>query len=348
MIRTAPAARGSRLRTHRAAALAVAVPLLLTACSSPGDTAAVPASGAASAAPTASPSAPPYDVSALRKPGGRLFGVASDGAVGDLAPVNAFGAKAGHQPDIREYYQEWGDDFDPAGNAKLWGNGQVPMLSWVPEQAPLARITSGGEDAYLTRFAQQVRSYRGPLVISFAPEMNGGWTAWGPGHATAADFVSAWRHIHDVFRAQATTNVIWVWTPHVSDSGTPAALRPYYPGDDYLDWVGLIGYYGPQDGSDYRTLFTPTIRSVRSFSAKPLLIAETGVAEGPRKVAQIDDLFAGAAASDGMVGLVWYDLSRQWPGSKQPTDWRVDSSPAAAAEVVKAAAAQKFGFRVAP
>ncbi|WP_052681280.1 glycoside hydrolase family 26 protein [Saccharothrix sp. ST-888] len=347
MIRSALAARGLPYRNRRAVALAVVAPLLLAACSTGGGgTTAAPTSAAAG--PTASPSAPPYDASALRRPGGRLFGVASDGTVGDLAPVTAFAAKAERQPDIREYYQEWGDDFDPAGNTKLWHNGQVPMLSWVPEQAPLARIASGGEDAYLVRFAQQVRSYQGPLVISFAPEMNGGWTAWGPGHATPADFVSAWRHIHDVFREQATTNVIWVWTPHVGDSGTPAALRPYYPGDDYLDWVGLIGYYGPQDGSDYRTLFTPTIRTVRSFSGKPLLIAETGVAEGPRKVAQIDDLFGGAAASDGLIGLVWYDLRRQWPGSKQPTDWRVDSSAASVAEVVKQAAQQKFGFRIAP
>ncbi|MFD9125095.1 glycoside hydrolase family 26 protein [Kitasatospora sp. NPDC059571] len=339
----------ARPAARRLAALALAAPLLATACSTvePGD-AGGDGSPADPAASSSAPALPPYDASALRKPSGRMLGVASEGGPADLAPVNSFAAKSGHHPDVREYYQEWGEDFDTAGNTALWKAGVLPLLSLVPDQTPLARIASGAEDAYLTRFAQQVRGFQGPVVIAFAPEMNGAWTPWGPGKATADDYVKAWRHIHDAFRDQQATNVLWMWTPHVADSGTGAPLKPYYPGDDYVDWLGLIGYYGPQDGTAYKSLFTPTLKTVRGFSGKPVLIAETGVAEGPQKVAQINDLFSGAAGTDGLIGLVWYDLRKKWPGATQLTDWRVDSSAAAAAAVVKAVGAKGFGHPVTP
>ncbi|MEV4611219.1 glycosyl hydrolase [Kitasatospora sp. NPDC049258] len=341
MISRPTAARAPRL--PRPALLLASAALLLTACTSTGTPAGTDAAAPSGTAASPSPAAP-YDVSALRSPGGRLLGVASAGSPDDLDPVNAFAAKAGHQPDLREYYQEWGDDFDPDENTKLWRHGQLPLLSWDPTGTALPAIASGSQDDYLGRFADQVRSYQGPLAISFAQEMNGPWNPWGPGHASADDYVRAWQHVHDVFRDRKATNVLWVWAPHVTDSGAPTALPPYFPGDEYVDWLGLVGYYGPQDGADYRHLFAPTVKVLRTLSRKPLLITETGVAEGPRKTAQIADLFTGAAGTDGLIGLVWYDLQKKWPGSSQLTDWRVDSSAAAAAAVTKAAAERGFGY----
>ena len=326
----------TRIRRHPVHVVPlVAALLLLSGCSAGGgnDT---------GAAASASPSHAPYSVASLLHPDGMMLGVSSDGEPGRLAPVTAFTASAGRAPDLREYYTNWGEDFDPAGNAALWADGQLPLLTWTPNGTTPARIAAGADDAYLTRFAGQVRSYDGPVAISFAPEMNGDWNAWGPGHATAADYVRAWRHIHDLFQSQQATNVIWVWTPHATDSGTPAAIGPYFPGAKYIDWVGLIGYYGPGEGSDYRTLFAPTEKVLRGLTGKPLLIAETGVAEGPRKPAQIRDLFTGVSGSKGVIGLVWFDSRKQWPGSSTPTDWRVASS-VAAAEAFRAAVA---GHRV--
>ncbi|GAA2748265.1 MULTISPECIES: glycoside hydrolase family 26 protein [Kitasatospora] len=332
---------------RRLLALAVATPMLLAACSTvapSGDGGTDPAPAGSSAAPASS--APPYDASALRTPTGRMLGVASDGDPGDLASVTAFAAKAGRPADAREYYQVWGDDFDVAGNTALWKNGQLPILTLVPDSVTLTDIAGGAQDTYLTSFADQVRSYQGPLVLSFASEMNASWNGWGPGKATAADFIAAWKHVHDTFRDHGVTNVIWLWTPHVSDSAAQATLKPYFPGDDYVDWLGLVGYYGPQEGSDFKGLFAPTVKTLRSLSKKPLLITETGVAEGPKKTSQITDLFTGAANTDGLIGLVWFDLQKTWPGAKVATDWRIDSSPAAQAAVAKAAAAQNFGHPV--
>ncbi|MFG2943796.1 glycoside hydrolase family 26 protein [Streptomyces adustus] len=305
-----------------AAILMAAVSLLVSACGTGG--------GDDARAGTTTAPAAHFDASSMLKPSGRALGVVDDKTPWQYGIVTTFAEEAGRAPDIREYYDSWGDDFDPEGNAYLWQHGQLPMLALVPSATSLTDIAAGEDDAYIRRLADQIASYDGPLALSFAGEMNGPWNSWGPKHTRPADFVAAWKRVHDVFAERHVTNVIWVWTPHVVDTGTPAALRPYYPGDAYVDWVGLIGYYGPIDGVAFSSLFAPTMRQIADFSDKPVLIAETGVAQSDQKEAHIRDLFRGAAKA-GVIGLVWYDQRKDWPGGKQLMDWRISTSTGARA-----------------
>ncbi|MFG3205243.1 glycoside hydrolase family 26 protein [Streptomyces sp. NPDC048192] len=316
----ATARRRSRLTL--AAILAVAATFLMGACGL--------GSGGSAGAGGHSALAKHFHVSSMLRPSGRALGVVDDKTPWQYGIVTTFSKEAGRAPDIREYYSSWGDDFDTEGNAFLWQHGQLPMMALVPSDISLADIAKGKEDAYIRRLAGQIAAYDGPLALSFAGEMNGPWNSWGPRHAKPADFVASWKHVHDIFTAQGVTNVIWVWTPHVVDSGTTAKLRPYYPGSAYVDWVGLIGYYGPIDGTAFSSLFTPTLRQIAGFSSKPVLIAETGVAQSDRKEAHIRDLFQGAAKA-GVIGLVWYDQRKDWPGGKQLMDWRISTSTGALA-----------------
>jgi hypothetical protein len=115
------------------------------------------------------------------------------------------------------------------------------------KQADLKDVARGVYDAYYREFADTVKEFRDPVFISINHEMNGNWFPYSqdyPGSAvTAADFVAAWRHIVNVFRARGANNVAWVWSPNVPDVGsTPAAQ--YYPGDEYVDWIGVSFYSG--------------------------------------------------------------------------------------------------------
>ncbi|MFE4701049.1 glycoside hydrolase family 26 protein [Streptomyces sp. NPDC056738] len=325
--------RGRRLTA--AAIVVLALTFLADACGGTGG-------GGETGSGKASASGAHFDVSSLLDPSGRALGVVDDKTPWQYDIVDTFAEEAGRAPDIREYYSSWGDDFDPEGNAFLWKHGQMPMMALVPSDTSLADIAEGQDDTYIGRLADQISAYDGPLALSFAGEMNGPWNSWGPGGAKPADFVAAWKHLHDLFADRGVTNVIWVWTPHVVDSGTTAKLRPYYPGDAYVDWVGLIGYYGPIDGVAFSSLFTPTMRQIAGFSDKPVLIAETGVAESSRKEADIGDLFQGAAKA-GVIGLVWYDQRKDWPGGKQLMDWRISTSRGARAAFQVEAARNGFG-----
>ncbi|MEU4082735.1 glycoside hydrolase family 26 protein [Streptomyces aureus] len=322
-------------RLTAAVILMVAIAFLADACGGAG-------SGGDGKAGKAASSGTRSEVASLLHPTGRALGVVDDKTPWQYGIVTTFAKEAGRTPDIREYYSSWGEDFDAEGNAFLWKHGQLPMMALVPTDTSLARIARGEDDAYIRRLAAQVASYDGPLALSFAGEMNGPWNSWGPPHTKPADFVAAWKRLHDTFAERGVTNVIWVWTPHVVDSGTTAKLRPYYPGDAYVDWAGLIGYYGPIDGVAFSSLFTPTMREIAGFSDKPVLIAETGVAESGEKEAHIRDLMQGAAKA-GVIGLVWYDQRKDWPGSKQLMDWRISTSEGALAAFQVESARNKFG-----
>lgn len=124
------------------------------------------------------------------------------------------------------------------------------------------QIAEGVYDAYFDEFADTVKDFGGPVFLSINHEMNGNWYPYSeayPGSGvTAADYVASWRHIVDIFHRHRVTNVAFVWSPNVPDVGGVPFTR-YYPGDAYVDWVGVSLYSGSTVSSldsIYRTYAT--------------------------------------------------------------------------------------------
>jgi mannan endo-1,4-beta-mannosidase len=178
-----------------------------------------------------------------------------------------------------------------------------------------------------------------PVAIALAHEMNGDWYPWGPQKTKASDFVAAWRHVHDVFAAAGATNVIWVWAPNVINPVPRVHLGPLYPGDAYVDWIGMDGYYTHKGQQTFTTLFGPTTRAVRRFTKRPMLIVETGAEPGSARPGEIATLFTGVAHTPGFIGFVWFD--NHGTGS-----WRIDNDARSVAAFRRAAKASAFGFDV--
>lgn len=76
------------------------------------------------------------------------------------------------------------------------------------------------------------------VVVLWRPfhEMNGGWFWWGA--KPRPDFIALWRQMFLYFtQAKHLHNLIWVYSPSAgSDAGD------YYPGDGFVDLVGLDAY----------------------------------------------------------------------------------------------------------
>jgi hypothetical protein len=124
--------------------------------------------------------------------------------------------------------------------------------------------------------------------IRFAYEMNGFWYPWcesANGNHPGED-VKAFRHVRKIFTDAAARNVIWTWSPNVTYPGAKP-LHRLYPGDKYVDWVGLSGYYGTGGRTGYQsfnTIFTDTLKQLHRFSKRPIVITgrhEHGRAAGP-------------------------------------------------------------------
>lgn len=92
------------------------------------------------------------------------------------------------------------------------------------------------DDWYLHYWAGEAARCGTPIFLRFASEMNGDWTAY---NGDPELFREKWRLVHDVMAKEAP-NVAMVWTVF----GHPwlTEMRRYYPGDDYVDWVGINIY----------------------------------------------------------------------------------------------------------
>ncbi|MET7966437.1 glycosyl hydrolase [Micromonospora sp. NPDC005305] len=308
-------------------------------------------------------------------PAGKAFiGVMTDKGPHDFAVLDAFTAAAKHQPQVLLFSASWNvDTFDRTLFDRISNRGMLPMLGWEPwdhrvdraareKKLPtreidqirshqpayrLSRITAGDFDPYLRSWAEGIRSLGYPVAIRLAHEMNGDWYPWSEASNgnRPGEYVRAWRHVHDLFRAAGVTNVTWVWSPNASWDGSLPKLSGLYPGDDYVDWVGITGYYGIGAYTEYRSfdaIFGPTITEIRAFSGKPLVITETGASDATgRKAEWITEAFRALPRHRDILGLIWFEVDKE-------LDWRIVSSPAVTRAFATAVADARYRFSWSP
>lgn len=191
----------------------------------------------------------------------------------------------------------------------IYALGRTPFIRLMPrsdfrENTPdpvysLQRIIDGDFDKALTQWAKDAKKTNVPLLLEFGCEANGDWFPWsglynggkrkdGYGDPQKADgperFRDAYRHIIDLFRKNGVDNVTWFF--HIDAKSTPSEpwnrISEYYPGDNYIDWIG-ISVYGPQEKADVFQSFTEIMNDVYmeiiEMTKKPIAIVELGITE---------------------------------------------------------------------
>lgn len=320
---------------------------------------------AADGSPPAAVGSRPLDKAPARPgrypdPGQVFVGITTSTGPYDLRPLDEYTAAIGKHPDLLMFSQDWArDTFRPEPLDRVWRRGLLPMVAWEPwdHAAPgkaaqdrgvqpkyaLDGIIAGRFDRYIFDWAHGVRRFGHPVAIRFAHEMNGRWYPWDEGvnGNRPGQYAAAWRHVHDIFASAGATNVIWVWSPNRAFPGS-LPLRELYPGDRYVDWVGVVGYFGGPGGwrrgyPTFDELFQPTLREIRSFTHRPVVITETGGTEvGGHKAEFIRAYFAGLRRHPEIIGFVWFEVNKE-------TDWRVVSSPAVRAAYAVGIADKRYG-----
>jgi hypothetical protein len=267
----------------------------------------------------------------LINPKRKYFGVYTEkNKDNSAAQIKGFGTHLGVKPNIVKHYHTWDQAYPAKWASATWKAGALPQVEIEPFGVDLGTIAQGKSDAYLVKYAKDVRKLNIPVTLSFGHEFNGWWYDWGTKKTTPAKFVAAWKHIHDVFKKQGATNVIWLWSPNVVYPMPKVSLKAYYPGNAYVDWVGLSGYYKSAAHAKFSTLFDPSIKVVRKFSKKPIILAETASPKGRRHNADIADLLTGIAKRKGVIGLIWFNLKK--PGE---LDYRIESGGASSVKLFK-------------
>jgi mannan endo-1,4-beta-mannosidase len=270
---------------------------------------------------SSSQSRPPAAHASLPAKQAAYLGVFEQGAPPGYDAIAGFTQAAGRQPNLLGYYSGWLQPFNTSYANLLRTHRIIPYVQIDPTDASITAITAGIYDDYLSSYADSVADFRHPVVIGFGHEMNGSWYSWGYGHVPPSTFVAAWRHIVTLFRAEGADNVTWLWTLQADEPGT-GPVASWWPGAQYVNWVGIDGYYRyPSD--NFASVFGTTIDQVRAFTGKPILLSETAVGPDTGVFLKIQDLFHGMATYK-TLGLVWFDKDQH--GSSNHQDWRIEDN----------------------
>jgi hypothetical protein len=301
-----------------------------------------------------------------------LFGLYTTQSPFDYGEFNGVQSAVGRNADISGYFQSWETDFRPDAVQAAWSRGQIPLLTWesqsqvgsitsdVPEFS-LSKIINGSFDDYLHKYAADITATGLPLILRFDHEMNGTWYPWSEVRGwdggsvngnKRGQFAQMWRHVHDIFAAEGANDlVVWLWAPNRVNK-IPSQPDPiaFYPGDEYVDWVGMSGYYRPGDpAATFEDTYGATLPLLRAAGrGKPIFLAEIGATElSGRKAAWITSLFDGLTRPENsdIIGVGWFSLTVTSGGEagRQTNDWRLNSSPQSIRAAAEGLARSGFG-----
>jgi hypothetical protein len=143
-----------------------------------------------------------------------------------------------------EEEMDWGGGPSNAWkSATEFGGSFVIGLSITENENPggLARIAAGEFDANIRQLARFISMVEVPVYLRIGYEFDG---SWNQGYANTANYIAAWRRIADGLGEQGAENVEFVWQAAVFpldefQEGHHENLADWYPGDSYVDWMGI-------------------------------------------------------------------------------------------------------------
>jgi hypothetical protein len=234
-----------------------------------------------------------------------------------LEAIEKFEKMVGKHQAIIGLENFWGEQQFPTKDVQIIANyGAVPLLYWSPWDKPytegvfpdrfnLFNIIGGMWDAYIDKWADDAKDFDKPLLVAWGIEMNGTWFPWSGYYygGEQKDFFNepsdylgpkiykqAYRYVVDRVRAKGAHNIQWVF--HVKNYSHPNAVwnrfAAYYPGSNYVDWLGLSVYVKPDKFMGWGSFHDVCNKAYQEICkidpSKPLMAAEWGVREFPTSV----------------------------------------------------------------
>lgn len=281
-----------------------------------------------------------------------FFGFAVDGF-----PVNErvleLQSETKINPEMIVFYLQWPEPSKPYPSIvssldAIWKLGAVPCLTWEPmtvsdlgeKTVPYEDILSGQYDPYLIFMAREVKRWGKPLIIRFAQEMNISRYHWGTskeefGPDSPQIYIKMFQYVVKFFKNQKVDPVLWAFCPNVDSIPNEAwnAAKKYYPGDEYVDILGMDGYNWNineelaatrkqswvSHGRSFEQIFHPLYKELNSIhSSKPIIVFETASVSrigDPKKSIWIQDALK-VSKKWGIKGIVWFQV-------KKEEDWRI-------------------------
>lgn len=219
----------------------------------------------------------------------------------------------------------------------------------------LDNILAGQFDNKLRTWCEKARDFGTPIIAEYGTEVNSDSFAWsgihnGGGHTDGYGdpnlpdgperFRDAYRHIIQICRDAGADNITWVF--HVDSKSYPNepwnAFENYYPGDEWIDWLGFSAYGTHTPFSSYYRSFRVAIedtypRLIEMAPDKPIIITELGSAKNNPYLDQVEWTHEALEIITSMhyknlIGFTWWNEAWQNDGNPEnDTTMRVQDNP---------------------
>lgn len=178
-------------------------------------------------------------------------------------------------------------------------------------------VLNGDYDEFLKNYAATVSEFDHPVLFRLGNEMNGDWCPYAS-YNTSKDteiFKEFYRYVHQIFTDAGADNVIWVWNPNgksFPDFQWNDAVM-YYPGDEYVDIVGLTAYntgtyYSGENWTEFAELYDPIYSKYTALYNQPMMITEFASSSvGGDKNQWIKNMFAHIEDYPKIKVAIWWD-----------------------------------------
>ncbi|MCM2416184.1 glycosyl hydrolase [Streptomyces sp. RKAG290] len=174
------------------------------------------------------------------------------------------------RPDVATCAFEGG--ADPVKGSKLSDSEWQQVIT---DGAALNTAYKHKLDQFVPYF-QQLKDAGIPVLFRPLHELNEGWAWWG-GRSGANGSARLFQITHDYLESKGLDNIIWVWAPKDVQGGAGQAAG-YYPGDAYVDVVGLDVWWGKFPSTDWYNALSDIA------GAKPMALAEVGSVPQPAQL----------------------------------------------------------------
>ncbi|WP_379154505.1 glycosyl hydrolase [Paenibacillus sp. sgz5001063] len=172
------------------------------------------------------------------------------------------------------------------------------------------RILPGGDknadfNVYLDRiaaFANNLKDDDGNLIpVLFRPfhEQNGGWFWWGAATTTKSEYAELYRYTVEYLRdVKGVHNFLYVFSPNGSFNGNESEYLTTYPGDQYVDILGM-DQYDNKDNAGSEAFLNGLVKDLRMIS---------GLAQSRGKLVTLSEYGYSAAGmkTTGNNELEWF------------------------------------------
>jgi len=176
---------------------------------------------------------------------------------------------------------------NPLTGGDSWDNSDQTVVRQILETGSEVNVKYKGWLDNLADFVNNLKDDDGKLIpIIFRPyhEHTQTWSWWGRACTTEDEFISFWKFTIDYLKDEkGVHSFIYAISPQLDAAATTSSLLFRWPGDDYVDFIGMDSY----NGTNTNALATnaENLAKLSQEKMKPCGITETGI-EGVRNGGQ--------------------------------------------------------------